>query len=80
MNYNFKSKINTIVYKYEDKRMRGETDMMTSVNFQPWIKPIIIPAINDAMYWKKFPSFSPIPSLILLTSLERKKVLKLINY
>ena len=54
------------------KNRRGLKDKITNVSFQPLINPIKIPIRNVDVYWTALPSLSPIPSFILLTSLEFK--------
>jgi hypothetical protein len=46
---------------------------ITRVSFQPRVNPIIKPPKNVAIAWKNIPILSPIPSLILETSLKEKR-------
>lgn len=57
----------------EEKPRTGLNAKITSVNFQPFVKPTINPVKNVATAWKNIPIFSPIPSLILEMSLEKNK-------
>ncbi len=48
----------------------GAVDIRTRVSCQPLAKAIMAETIKVAKCWVAFASFSEIPSLILLTSLE----------
>ena len=60
------------VNKTDAANSNGLTDKTTKVSFQPLTKAIITPIINVAINCKQFPHLSPIPSLILFTSLKEK--------
>lgn len=48
----------------------GDNDRITSDNFHPLIRPIIIPLKNVEVYCNEFPNLSDNPSFILSTSLN----------
>lgn len=52
-----------------DAASRGLTDKITSVSFQPWMNPIIIPARNVAKNCTNIQILSPMPSWMVLMSL-----------
>ena len=60
----------TLVKTTADRKRRGETDKMTSVNFHPFINPMLMPAMKAETDCIALPNLSPKPSLILLTSLD----------
>lgn len=64
----------TLAHIADDSPIRGVTAKITRVNFQPRINPTTKPAKNDVMEWKNIPILSPIPSLILKTSLKQKEI------
>ena len=63
-------KVHTIVNAIEAINKIGETEMMTRVNSQPFIKAIAIDMMNVEKYCIAFENLSPIPSRTLFTSLN----------
>lgn len=49
--------------------MRGDTETMTTVSFQPLAKPMRKPHTNVVKRWMKIPTWSAMASFILLMSL-----------
>lgn len=56
-----------------DSPRTGLMAKITRVSFQPRVNPIIKPPKNVAIAWKSIPILSPIPSLILETSLKEER-------
>lgn len=55
--------------------MRGLTEMITKVSFQPWKNPSRNPQMLVVMRWMKMAIWSAMASLILLISLETREAL-----
>ena len=63
----------TLVKANERTNRTGERAKMTSVNFHPRIKPMMRPAKKVDRNWIQLLNLSPMPSLILLISLQERK-------